>query len=245
MIKILRSALLLVFACFVGLGIAFAQTTPQANTSSLAHKAELFFNSAIKQQSLLNNGVAFQDYASNVDGSANFQDLTTFVNGSVVYQGFRFDNVPLMYNLHQDRLISSLGRFSKYSFVSDKVSDFYLNNHHFKYIKVSDTTQSIIKSGFYDLIHDGESKIYVRRVRNMQYTLENKVVRYFFVPKTNYYIERDQKFSSISGEGSFMSYFKDKKSELKKLLKEKNIKFRKKPEVAMQLLASYYEGLKN
>ena len=233
----LRSVFVSVFIYLTGGGSSFAQTP--------AYKAELLFNNSIKQQSLLYNGLAFDGYAPNVDGSANFQDLNAFSTGSVVYQGFRFDNLPLMYDIFQDKLISMLGTFSKYSLISDKVTEFYLNNHHFKYLNVVDSTKSVIKSGFYDLIHDGKSKIYVKRIKHMQYSLENKVVRYYFVPKTTYYLERAQNYSVINGEKSFFNYFKDKKPELKKLLKEKKIKFRKQPEDAMILLASYYESLTN
>jgi len=243
--RVLRSILLLIFICLFCLSTSFGQSTSKAVTNNPFYTVELLFNSAIKQQSLLYNGAAFQDYLSTVDGSANFQDLNTFSKGTVVYQGFRFENVPLMYDIHQDKLISLLGSFSKYSLISEKVTEFYLNDHHFKYINVIDTTESVIKSGYYDLIHDGKSKIYVKRVKSMQFTLDNKIVRYYFVPKTNYYIERNQKYSTISGERSFLSFFKDKKPELKKLLKEKKIKFRKQPEAAMALLAAYYESLTN
>jgi hypothetical protein len=245
MTGVLRSILLLICTCFTCLGTSFAQSAYKADANSPAYKAELSFNSAIKQQSRLYNGPAYPDYAPSVDGSANFQNATTFANGVVVYQGFRFENVPLMYDIHQDKLVSLLSRFSKYSFVSENVTEFYLNDHHFKYITVLDSTKSVIKSGFYDLIHDGKSKVYVRRTKSMQYSLENKLIRYYFIPKTTYYIERNEQYSTISGEGSFLNYFKDRKPELKKLLREKNIKFRKQPEAAMVLLASYYESLTN
>jgi hypothetical protein len=233
----IRSVFISVFFYLTCSASSFAQT-PVTN-------AELLFNNSIKEQSRLYNGLAYEGYPYTVDGSANFQNLTVFSAGSVIYQGFRFDNLPLMYDIFQDKLISVLASSLRYSFISDRVSEFYLNKHHFKYIKVLDSTKSVIKSGFYDLIHDGKSKIYVKHFKNMQTSLEGKVVRYYFIPKTAYYIERDQKYSVISGEKSFFNYFKDKKPQLKNLLKEKKIKFRKQPEEAMILLASYYESLTN
>lgn len=237
----MKSTLVFIFINLTWISFSLAQST----SNSPVYKAESFFNTSIQTQSRLYNGPAYPGYAFNVDGSANFQDLTAFSNGSVVYDGFRFDNVPLMYDIYQDKLISLLNGYSKYSLISDRVAEFYLNNHHFKYINVIDSTKSVIKSGFYDLIHDGKSKIYVKKIKNMQQVIDNKMVRYYFIPKTYYYIERDQKYSTISSEKSFLSYFNDKKVELKKLLKEKKIKFRKQPEVAMILMASYYENLTN
>jgi hypothetical protein len=223
-----------------------AQVLKQDSASNTAiEKAESFFNSSIKQQSRLLNGPSFQNYGTNVEGSANFQDLTTFTQGDVIYDGFRFNNIPLMYDLYQDKVISLVTKSAMYSLVSEKLSDFYLNNHHFKYINVIDTTTSIIRPGFFDVIFDGKVKILAKRVKKQQYSIGNQDKQYYFVPKTTYYLERNDKYEIINGESSFMNLFKDKKNELKKHLKDKKIKFKKQPEEAMILLATHYESLPN
>jgi len=228
------------------LSIVHAQLSPQDSTlSSPIRKAESFFNTSIKQQSRLYNGTFFQGYGSIVNGSANFQDLTTFIIGDVIYDGFRFNGIPLMYDLYEDKVITQLSRLAMYSLVSEKVSDFYINQHHFKFVHVIDTTTSVIKSGFFDFIFDGRSKILVKRKKTMQPSLENANYRYYFVSKTLYYLEKDHTYYVIKNKNSFLNYFKDKKSELKKHLKESQINFRKNPEEAMILLATYYESLLN
>jgi hypothetical protein len=228
----------------VFLSIVYAQQAPQDSiANSPVDKAESFFNHSIKQQSRLYNGSSFINYGPAVDGSANFQDLTTFINGNVVYDGFRFNNIPLMYDLFEDKVITQRSRFAMYSLVNERVSDFYINNHHFKYVNVIDTITNIIKPGFFDFIFEGRSKILVKRKKTMQQTIENRTLRYYFVPKTLYYLEKDQKYYVISGKRSFLNYFKDKKTELRKRLKESKIKFRKNPDEAMVLLATYYESL--
>lgn len=234
---LMKSLLNFIFINLTCIGFSFAQ--------SAVSKPESFFNASIQQQSRLYNGLSYLGYGSNVDGSANFQDLNTFSKGSVVYDGFRFENTPLMYDLNQDKLVSLLGEFSKYSLISNKVTEFHLNDHHFTYINVIDTTTSVIKSGFFDLIYNGNTKILVKRSKSMETSINDNMIRYYFVPKTYYYIARDQKYEVISSEKSFLNFFKDKKIALKKRLKESKIKFRKQPEAAMILLASYYEHSEN
>ena len=238
----LRFTLLSIVIHLIGLSFSFSQSAPIINTNSPIYKAEAFFNSSIKEQSLLFNGTFFKDYPETVDGSANFQDLQTFSKGTIFYHDFRFDSIPLMYDLYEDKIISLLNN-NKYALRSDKVSDFYYNNHHFKYINVIDSTKSVIKSGFYDMIYEGKSKILVKRTKTLQVSQDDKSIRYYFQPKTYYYLERGGKYQSITGEKSFLSYFEDRKAELKKQLKENKIKFRKSPEAAMVLLATYYEKL--
>lgn len=223
--------------------VAVSQTLKQDSTLSPIEKTEAFFNTYIKQQSRLLNGPAFPGYGSSVQGSANFQDLTTFSKGDVIYDGIRFNNIPLMYDLYEDKVISLVTPSAMFCLISEKVSDFYLNNHHFKYINVLDTTTSIIRPGFFDVIYDGNAKILAKRVKKVQLTTNSQNLGYYFVPKTTYYLVRNDKYEVISGESSFMNLFKDKKNELKKHLKENKIKFKKQPEEAMILLTTYYEGL--
>ncbi|MES2651099.1 MAG: hypothetical protein V4663_05135 [Bacteroidota bacterium] len=241
----MRRALNLILINLICTALTFAQSTKKTDSISSVRIAESFFNSSIKQRSLLFNGPLFQGYAPNVEGSANFQDLMTFSNGSIVYQGFRFDGIPLIYDIYQDKIISLIDGSLKYSFQNDWISEFNLNGHHFKHIQVTDTVNSVIKPGFYDLIYDGKSRIFVKRTKIMEFLLNGKYITYYFTPKTYYYIERGGKFKVIKGKKSFLNYFKDRKPELNKHLKQNKIKFNRKPEEAMILLVSFYERLPN
>ena len=238
-------ALSLIFIHLICISLTFAQSIKKIDTNSSVRAAELFFNSSIKQRSLLFNGPFFQDYAPNVEGSANFQNLTAFSKGSIVYQGFRFDGIPLIYDIYQDKIISLIDSSFKFSFQGDWISEFDINGHHFKHIKVVGSLNSVIKPGFYDLIYNGKSRIFVKRTKIMEFSLNGKYITYYFTPKTYYYIERGGKFEVIKGKKSFLNYFKDHKPELNKHLNQNKIKFNKKPEEAMILLASFYEHLPN
>lgn len=233
------------YLSFMFIGVTHAQIfKPDSALKTPIKNAESLFNSSIKQQSLLLNGPAFQNYASNVDGSANFLDLTSFIWGDVIYDGYRFNGVAMMYDLYEDKVIAVKNNSAMYSLVSQKVSDFYLSNHHFKYINVVDTTTTKIRSGFFDVLYNGDLKILAKRVKKVQLSINNqdKDLRYFFVPKTTYYLERNNQYEVIANESAFFNLFKDKKTELKKHLSNYKIKFKKKPEEAMILLAAYYEN---
>ncbi len=226
------------------LGAAHAQTLKSDSiANSPIEQAEALFHSGIKQQSRLLNGIAFKNYASNVEGSANFQDLVGFTNGDVVYDGLVFNNIPIMYDLYEDKVISLFSKSTMFSLISEKVSDFYLNNHHFRYINIIDTTKSVVKSGFFDVIYDGKIKILVKRSKKIQLSLGSGDLTYYFVPKTNYYLEMSGDYVNVDSEKSFLELFKDKKTELKQHLKAEKIKFKKAPEEAMIRIATYYENL--
>jgi len=238
--KLLIGAFSLSILC---LSVSFAQTAKLDSTSNTpVEKAESFFNIYIKQQSRLFNGPSFKNYGSNVLGSANFEDDSAFVVGNVIYDGMSFNDIPLMYNTYEDKVISLRNKSTMFSLVSQKVSDFYLKNHHFKYITVLDTTKSVIKPGFFDMLHEGKLNVLAKRSKKLQLSLNSKEVGYYFVPKTTYYVQNGDKYSEVSSESSFLNLFKDKKNDFKKYLKDNKINFKKKPEEAMILLAKYYES---
>ncbi len=236
----MNRCLTLIFLALTLSSSCFAQLAAKTDVAN----PELFFNANINHQSRLANGIAFEEYYYNVIGSANFQELTAFSIGSIIYDGIRFDSIPLMYNLHQDKLLLPLTEFTKYSLISQKVSDFYINNHHFKYIHVVDTTTTNVRSGFFDILYSGKQKMLAKRTKSMYQKIENQRDMFFrFSSKTVYYLERDNKYYPVSSQASLLNYFKDKKKELKSYIKTNKIKFRKDPEQAMSLLVRQYETL--
>lgn len=209
--------------------------------------AEAFFNKEIKQQSLLYNGRSYEGHLKAVSGSPYFQSNPDFTSGTIVYNGFSYRGVPIKYDIYEDKVISLLANgVSMFSLINEKVSDFYLYQHHFIYINVADTTvNSPLKKGFYDLIYNGKSKILAKRSATMQTTTSTYGVENYFVHKAAYVLQKDNKYYKISNESSFLNLFKEKKAELKQHLRASNVKFKKDPEQAMTILITYYESLPN
>lgn len=226
-----------------GLKATYAQQVQTDAGNAAFGKVETFFLGAVKQQSLLYNGKVYQTYGSKVDGYATFQDLG-LVNGEVTYNNVRYSNVPLQYDLYIDKVVSVLyDQRSMFSLNSEQVKDFYIKNHHFVYLNVdSSSLASDIKTGFFEVIHDGEIKIFAKRIKKLQFTT-NKDVPYYFNPKTSYFLWKDHKYYEFSGESGLLNLFKDKKKELRQQLSANKISYKNNPEQAMALMASYYESL--
>lgn len=216
--------------------IARAQDLPE----NPEQKAETYFKNSIKLQSRLYNGPVYRGYGKKVLGSANFQDLD-FTPGELLYDSESFSNVPLFYDLCQDRLVTRIGKENVLSLVNDKVAYFVINNHHFKYISVRDTSKSIIKPGFFDFIHDGKEKIIVKRTKILDFVSGNTSAEYYFLPKTSYYLQRGENYYPFNSKNSFLKLYADRKKELKQYIKQQKIKFKKQPEEAMIRIAQYYE----
>jgi hypothetical protein len=203
------------------------------------------FHQALGQQSGIYNGREFEFYHPAIEGSAFFQDATFFNNGSIRYDGYVYNDVPLMYDMHKDLVVSLFhDGYSKYSFISEKVSEFSLLGHHFLRF-VQDSTGTSLNTGFYDQVYDGKLKILVKRSKELKEESSIQELKNIFRDKNRYYVKKDQQYYNVGSKKAFMKLFKERKGQLQRALKDADIIFRKEPERALVLLATSYDNLSN
>lgn len=215
--------------------------------SKAEKNTETYFNKAIGSQSRLFTGFSYVGYRSNIDGSPYFLEENLFKNGTVVYDGFKYENVPLLYDVYKDVLISNNYESSlQFSLISDRVSSFTILDHHHIYINTSKDSVNIpFKTGFLELLHDGKAQVLVKRSASLQQTTGTSDLRKYFLSRTQFFVKKDGNYFKITNESSFLNLFKDHKAEMKRLLKTNAVKFRKEPAKAMVLLATYFDNLSN
>jgi len=218
-----------------------------ASAQVVAEKPVVNFNRAIGQQSRLFNGPGYDFYPFLSDTSAYFQNLRTFEKGTVVYDGYAYTDIPILYDLHKDLVVTlSHDSVGKFSLLSERISDFYQNGHHFiRVVKADTSADSPANSGFYELMYDGKVKILLKRYKNIEETTSSMEYKKYFVPGQNYFLLKDQVYYKVNSENAFMAAFGARKKDFQRYLKEKHIKFRKTPELALLTLADYYDHLPN
>lgn len=230
---------LLLFFQLIGITFGFAQINNDIEISPSEKNAISKFVSGIRQQSRIFNGPTYYTYGSKVDGTALFLD-SPFVKGKLVYEHETYDQVPLMYDLYINKLVS-INKGSAFSFVSEKVNDFYIEGYHFSYINTS-LYKTAIPNGFFEVAYEGKSKVLIKRSKKLKFSTRAETPYYFKV-NDEYFLLKDNQLLKIDSESALLSLFKDKKSELKKYLAREKIKFNQDPAKAMVAVTSYYEKL--
>lgn len=203
------------------------------------------YNKAIGKQSRLYNGPDFSPYLFQSVTNANFLDSTKFAAGTVNYDGIVYANVPLIYNIHKDLVLSLLyNRLFTYSLVSDEVASFDMLGHHF--INVwPDSLNKQMEAGFYNEVYHGKLQVLGRYVKTLQNENTGPTIDKVFIEKDTYYLKKGKAYYNVTKSGDFYKVLADKKKELKKYLNDKNINFNHNKEQAMALLAAYYDKLTN
>ncbi len=224
----------------------FAQTptADSAQNTPVVNNMIVMFNKNIGELSGLNNGPAFEAYNFRSKTNPNFIDTVSFISGSVYYDGQLYNNVPLIYNLHRDQVVTHLNNSAVvYCLLSEKVNSFSIAGHYFIRLVPNEANKQMA-TGFYDELYQNNIQLLARRTKNIQElstSLANK--GNIFVQNNDYYLKKGDLYYNVNSQGRFLDVLKDKKKELKQYIKEHNMRFGDNPEHTMQVLAAYYESL--
>ena len=228
-------------------GDLFAQqksidTAQQQRTTTYTAAA---FYKTIGLRARLYNGETVDPYDFVSTTNANFKDTTAYNTGNVTYDGITYNNIPLIYNIDRDLVITHLyNQFAPFSLVSNKVSSFDIWGHHFIRLE-SDSLNKLDDAGFYDELYSNKLVLLARRTKSIQQESISRGVAKFFVEKTTYYLKKGGLYHEVNSQGKFLDALKDKKKEIKQYLNDNKLRYRDNPERVMAMIAAYYDHLTN
>jgi hypothetical protein len=100
-----------------------------------------------------------------------------------------------------------------------------------------------MRTGFYDVVYGGKSRTLVRRTKSRQEKIVDKRVIAYYPEKNFFYVFKDGRYHSVHTKKSALELFEDRKRELRKVLRENKIKFRKNREMAIVKMVETYDNL--
>jgi hypothetical protein len=216
----------------------------QSFDSSYNNAVSVYTNTAGVNMHLY-NGSEYIDYDHKIAGSPFFLD-TYFVNGSIVYDGILYNNVQFFYDiLHDNVVIKNYNNNTPLLLVQEKVSAFDLEGHHFIRIVVDTAVSGIKNSGFYDVLYNGNTKLFAKRKKIVVEKISVQYSESSFGGKEEYYIYKDNVFYQVSDKKSVLNVLKTHKSELTRFMHQNKIKFKQDKEAAMIKMVAYYDRLNN
>ena len=236
------SVIRFIFICVLSLPLAncFAQLQDTAFLMTAKNKAIALYTKSIKDQSRLYNGSDYVIYMS-VDEEHPYYKIDDWENGSVTYWGERYDSIPLLYDLHKDQLVTEHNRGNALSLVQEKVQAFTLLDHTF--VRLYNDGKNLIQEGYYDLLHDGQTKVYAKRSKTYGEDLETRMVVPRFDEHTRYFIVRAGIFHQVKSKAGTLKIFADRKQDIKSFIRKNNIRFQENKEEALKRVTEYYNTL--
>lgn len=236
----------IVFVLFVFSSVAaYSQHTDSADVSANQQlNAINIYQSFVKPSTNLYAGPQYIEYAYSIPEGSPLLNAD-FVEGNLFYNGILYTNLPMQYDLMKELVIvKDPMNVYKFTLFNENVKWFTLANHKFERIINNDSGNTIMKTGFYDVLYDGKIGIYKKENLSIKETITyNAALRRYIAETDNYYIKKDNRFYEISNKNDLLSVLKDKRKDLQQYAKKNKLKFKKYKEYAFEKIAAYYDSL--
>jgi len=207
----------------------------------IAYPVSLYKEATIISQNLY-NGRLYYVYDSRQDEHQFFGDRK-WQKGVVFYDGQRFDSIPMIYDIVRDELVIKHFNGDHLLLQSEKVDYFLKDNHTFQRMESGKDINPQMRTGFYDVLYGGKTKALARRAKQRQEKIVEKRIISLFPEKDFYYIKKGDRYFSVRSKRSVLGLFPDKKKELKKALRDDNIKFKNMRDIAIAKVVVTYDSL--
>lgn len=205
--------------------------------------AVAFYNNSFGPELHLFNGKEYYDYRVAFNEGHPYFFTPTWSKGTVNYEGNRYENVSILYNLVTDQVvILNYSRLAKIQLVKERVASFALSGHSFIHIRPDSLLSPVLREGFYDILADGKITLLARRTKNIQ-TYTKQVVETKVFSKDHFYVENNNVYSEIDSKRALLKQVGDKRKEIQQFIKQNKISYRKSRENAMVRIVEYYNQL--
>jgi hypothetical protein len=232
----------LLITCFVPISILSAQ--PQADTIFLNRAIENAirqYEVSLNNQSLLHNGTQYIE-PTQVNEHHPFFFSDDWVMGTIEYDGEEFFNVPILYDLTGDKVVTESHNGNEIELIRDKLISFTMAEHHF--IRISNKTNNgLPRTGFYDVLYDGPHRIVALRSKSNDQRISEQTVIKDFEEKNRYFIFNNGRYTPANSRSAIVKVLVDEKAALKKYSKKMSLDFQKNREYSLATLAAYYDKL--
>lgn len=179
------------------------------------------------------------------DFGHSFFDSVFFVNGNIVYDNILYTDVPMLYDIVKDGLVTQCFYNSHFVFLaSNRISQFSLLGHLFIRISEDSAAGSPIKTGFYECLYNGKNKAWVKYKKTMEEFVDHaNTIKRRAVEKKRWYLYKGGTYFEVHGKRSILKVFKDKEKEILQFSRQNKIRFKNNMDNALALIVAYYDTI--
>jgi hypothetical protein len=225
----------------IGVGYPSQSKLLSAIPTEAQYPVSLYKEATQHSQNLYNGRVYFM-YDSRME-EHQFFDNRKWYKGTVMFEGQRFDSIPMLYDIVKDELVIRHMNGEGIILPAEQVQYFQTNNQAFRWFESGKGIEPQMRTGFYNVFYDGPSQLLIRRIKFRQEKIVDKKVITNFNEKDFYYIRKNNHYIPVRSKKSVLNLFSEYKRELRKALREGGIEYRKQRATAIGLMVATYDAL--
>ena len=237
----MKKQYIFLFLIIIGSKGVTQQPSPDSLTIVTANKyAVESLKEKARSFDFLYQGIEYLSYGHGIDGHPYFE-TDSFRQGSVRYKGLEFDDSRLLYDIARDQIIIP-NRYSNgmLQLVTAKISSFSIGQRSFVKITADTTQMDVPAEGFYELAYnDKTTRLFVKHQKEVKVPAKTDAKPFFNYTAT-YFVQKDNRFHAIKNEKDVLALMPGKKVEIKKIVKEQHLSFRKNKKVYLITVLNHF-----
>lgn len=238
----------ILITCFLFSTLYTIAQSNEADSLSYIHakqNAISVYHEFMAPETGLFNGSQYISYAQTIQEGIPFFESAEFNKGYVFYSGVLYENIPLQYDLVKGELITIVPSTNyNIRLINDKITEFSLLNHRFVRL-IKDSSDKVIKTGFYEVLYDGNTSAYKKQIKNIGEDLSSGKLRTFVAESKSFYLKKGESYFTITSKGSLLAVLKDRKKDVQDFIRKNKLNVRKDKENALPKIAAFYDGISN
>jgi hypothetical protein len=212
--------------------------------SALANTRTIY-DKQVGDQSPLYNGSQYVSYGFVFKAGSPYYMSDQFSNGSVVYDGILFSNLPLLYEDLREFLVTKKDGYLL-QLINARISSFDISGHQFIRLIADSSNRGIPKTGFYEILYSGRSAVLKKTSKDIQEVASiYEGVLHFVEESDSYFIKRGNVFIRVKSGSELLDAFRDHQKDIQHFIKNNKLKFRKEKESTLIKAAGYYDQIVN
>jgi hypothetical protein len=198
--------------CAIFFNIAFCSITmaqhiaiDSSYSNSAIKSVAAFYDRSIGESRILFDGPEYKFASRDIDGDP-FYVHDKMAPAVVDYDGITYQDVPAMYDIYKDQLISFNINTGYFSLISSKLKSFSLYNHTFIRLEEDTTIKSPIRTGFYDKIYSGKTMVLAKRTKTLEFKHGFSGPGNEFDGHSSYFIKKDGNYYNVKSLTYFLLF---------------------------------------
>lgn len=224
---------------------AQAQAADSSQLRLAKQAAALRYAAATATESRLLSGT---DYVNRtkpyVQGSPFFPSPEVKL-GSLQYDGFYFEAVPMRYDCHLDRVVvQPPSRAIALQLVPEKVAAFTLDGHHFVRLATDSVANPQVRAGFYDLLADGPARLLARHTKRSYEQSTEQGMEGSFEETVRFFVQQHDTYQEVAKLKDITALFPEHKADLQRFARSQHLSFKEAyRENSLAALLTHYNSL--
>jgi hypothetical protein len=207
--------------------------------TAYAHTLDVYFRQ-LGDQSPVYNGRLYPGYGFRFREGIPYFLSGEFRQETLVYDGIRFDNIPLLYDDLTGVVIS---RDQGYwvQLVNERVGAFTISGHHFIRIPADSLHSGMSVTGYYEVLYQEHSAVLKKTIKRIKEELSPAEGILRSIEQTDrYYIRMGKAYFPVKSRRELLNIFSDRRKQVQQFMRKKKLRYRKaRAETLIQVTAWY------